>query len=73
MITDIQANAVTGATADAVRHYDEALRSFNIYRGDPIAALHAATAEAPSFAQAHLLEGFILALATEPAATIRAG
>ena len=72
MITDIQANAVTGATAEAVRHYDEALRSFNIYRGDPIAALHAATAEAPSFAQAHLLEGFILALATEPAAMIDA-
>ena len=69
MLTDRQSNAVTGATPEAVRHFDEALQSFNIYRGDPIAALDAATTEAPSFAQAHLLKGFILALATEPAAT----
>ena len=72
MITDRQNNAVTGATPDGVRHFDEALRSFNIYRGDPIASLDAATTEAPSFAQAHLLKGFILALATEPAAAVDA-
>jgi hypothetical protein len=69
MLTDRQLNPVSGATPEAVRHFDEALRSFNIYRGDPMAALEAATASAPSFAQAHLLKGFILALATEPAAT----
>jgi hypothetical protein len=69
MLTDRQSNRVSGATPEAVRHYDEALHSFNIYRGDPLASLDAATAAAPSFAQAHLLEAFILALATEPAAT----
>lgn len=68
MLTDRQSNPVSGATPAAVRHFDEALHSFNIYRGDPIASLDAATTEAPSFAQAHLLKGFILALATEPAA-----
>ena len=69
MLTDRQGNVVSGGTPEAVRQYDEALLSFNIYRGDPLAALHAAMAEAPAFAQAHLLEAFILALATEPAAT----
>jgi tetratricopeptide (TPR) repeat protein len=68
MVTDRQFNAVSGATPEAVSHFDEALRSFNIYRGDPLASIDAATAAAPSFAQAHLLKGFILALATEPAA-----
>jgi hypothetical protein len=68
MLTDRQSNTVSGATPEAVRHFDEALRSFNIYRGDPLASIDAATAGAPSFAQAHLLKGFILALATEPAA-----
>jgi tetratricopeptide (TPR) repeat protein len=69
MLTDRQSNTVSGATPEAVRHYDEALHSFNIYRGDPLAALDAATTAAPAFAQAHLLKAFILALATEPAAT----
>jgi tetratricopeptide (TPR) repeat protein len=68
MVTDRQFNPVSGATPEAVGHFDEALRSFNIYRGDPLASIEAATAAAPSFAQAHLLKGFILALATEPAA-----
>jgi hypothetical protein len=72
MLTDRQANAVSGATPEAVRHFDEALQSFNIYRGDPLASLDAATAAAPSFAQAHLLKAYILALATEPAATVEA-
>lgn len=68
MLADRQSNTVSGATPEAVAHYDEALRAFNIYRGDPIGEVDAAVAAAPSFAQAHLLKGFILALATEPAA-----
>jgi hypothetical protein len=72
MVSDRQGNPVSGATAEAVGHFDEALLSFNIYRGDPLAALEAATTAAPAFAQAHLLKSFILALATEPAATAEA-
>jgi hypothetical protein len=67
--TDRQLNQVSGATSEAVHHFDVALQSFNVYRGDPLGALDAATAAAPAFAQAHLLKAFILALATEPAAT----
>lgn len=69
MVTDRQSNPVSRATPEAVRHFDDALRAFNLYRGDPLASLDAAVAAAPSFAAAHLLRGFILALATEPAAT----
>ena len=69
MVTDRQSNAVSGATPAAVARFDEAVRSFTIYRGDPLARLDEAAAEAPAFAQAHLFKAFILGLATEPAAT----
>lgn len=66
MLKDRQGNTVSGATDEAVRHYDDGLRAFNIYRGDPIGSLDAAIAAAPGFAQAHLLKAYILALTTEP-------
>jgi tetratricopeptide (TPR) repeat protein len=72
MLSDRQSNPVSQATPEAVSHFDAALRAFNIYRGDPLASLDAAVAAAPSFAAAHLLKGFILALATEPAAAAEA-
>ena len=72
MLADKQSNIVWNATPEAVRYFDEALHSFNIYRGDPLGALDHAIALAPAFANAHLLKAFILALATEPAATAEA-
>jgi tetratricopeptide (TPR) repeat protein len=72
MVTDRQSNALSGATPAAAGLFDEAVRSFNIYRGDPLARLDEAVADSPAFAQAHLFKAFILALATEPAATIQA-
>lgn len=72
MLADKQSNIVWNATPEAVRYFDEALHSFNIYRGDPLGALDKATTSAPAFANAHLLKAFILALATEPAATAEA-
>jgi tetratricopeptide (TPR) repeat protein len=72
MLKDRQSNPVSGATPEAVAHYDDALRAFNIYRGDPIGSLDAAIAAAPDFAQAHLLKACILALTTEPACVVDA-
>lgn len=72
MVTDLQSNEMSGATPPAASAYGAALRSFNIYRGDPLARLDEAIADAPAFAQAHLFKAFILALATEPAATSQA-
>lgn len=73
MVTDRQSNPLSGATSSAAALFDAAVRSFNIYCGDPLASLDEAIADSPAFAQAHLLKAFILALATEPAATAQAG
>ena len=72
MVTDRQSNALSNATPGAAASFDAAVRSFNIYCGDPLARLDEAIADSPAFAQAHLLKAFILALATEPSATAQA-
>jgi len=69
MHKDLQGNTLTGATAEAVSSYDQAVRSFNIYRGDPEALIDAAIAAAPEFATAHLFKAGIYATASEPEAT----
>jgi len=68
MITDAQGHTLTGATAQAANHYEQAVTAFNLYRGDPMAALERATEAAPAFAMAHLLKAHLMAIATEPAA-----
>lgn len=72
MAKDKQGNTLTGATAEAVASFDEAVRSFNIYRGDPEAAIDAAIAAAPDCASAHLFKIGIYATASEPEATAAA-
>jgi len=69
MVKDRQSNTLSGATPSAAARYDDAVRSFTIYRGDPLGRLDEAVAEAPGFTQAHLFKAFILGLATEPQAT----
>jgi tetratricopeptide (TPR) repeat protein len=68
MITDEQGHTLTGATTEAAAHYEQAVTAFNLYRGDPMAALEHATDAAPGFAMAHLLKAHLMAVATEPAA-----
>jgi tetratricopeptide (TPR) repeat protein len=72
MLTDRNGNALSGADTAAAAAYETALEAFNIYRGDPMAALAEAVAVAPRFAMAHILKTWILGLATEPAATAEA-
>lgn len=72
MLTDRQGNTVKGATVDAVSCFDQAIEAFNLYRGDPLALLDQAVEHAPQFAMAHIARSWILALATEPAATAEA-
>ena len=69
MMTDRQGNALSGATADAVGLFDQAVEAFNIYRGDPIALLDKAIEAAPDFTMAHILKAHLYAVATEPEAT----
>ncbi|MEL0114337.1 MAG: hypothetical protein VW835_21620, partial [Rickettsiales bacterium] len=68
MSTDRQGHALSGATPSAKIQYDEAVAAFNICTGDPVALAEAAVAEAPAFAMAHILQAYLLATATEPAA-----
>lgn len=72
MLTDQQGNSLSGATAEAVELFDQAVKAFNIYRGDPIHLLDQATEAAPDFAMAHITKAHLLGLATEPKATAEA-
>lgn len=72
MQVDQQGHQLSGATTEAVGHFDAAVRAFNIYRGDPVALADAAIACAPGFAMAHILKAYLFALATEPEATTEA-
>src|SRR5690606_12968353 len=67
MITDAQGNTLSGASPQAARDYEQAVTAFNLYRGDPMAALERATGAAPDFVMAHLLKVHLMAVATEPA------
>lgn len=69
MITDKQGNNLPGATPEAAALFDQALESFNLYRGDPIAPLDRATEIAPGFRMARIMKAHLLALATEPDAS----
>lgn len=69
MVTDRQGNRLSNASVKAAELFDAALCSLNTYCGDPLARLDEAIADSPRFAQAHLFKAFVLALATEPAAT----
>ena len=48
MNEDRQGNRLSGATPEAVAHFDEAVREFNIYRGDPVATVDRAAMRAAS-------------------------
>ena len=72
MVYDRQGNPMTGAIGNAGDLFGQALTAFNIYRGDPVALLDEAIAEAPAFAMAHILKAYLFGLATEPAATAEA-
>ena len=68
MITDQHDNQLTGATAGAAVHFDKAVESFSLYRGDPAALAMRALENAPRFSMARILLAWLGLIATEPAA-----
>jgi tetratricopeptide (TPR) repeat protein len=72
MLADRQGNRMRGASARSSERYDAAIEAFNVYRGDPIALLDEAVADAPEHAMAAIAKAHLLALATEPAAAAMA-
>lgn len=67
-VRDLQNLPLSGADATSVEHYIRALHQFRCYIEDPVASVDAAIAQAPGFAMAHLLKGYMHLLGTEPEA-----
>jgi hypothetical protein len=65
-LTDQHGHRLTGASAAARDHYEQALGLLRLYSGDPLAAADAAIAASPGFAMAHLLRAWLQLLGTEP-------
>ncbi len=72
MLTDQQGNSLSGATAEAVDLFDQAIQAFNIYRGDPVDLLDQAARAAPSFAMAYIAKAHMYVSSSEPAAIRKA-
>jgi hypothetical protein len=68
MIRDAQGHALSGATAEAVGHHDQAVRAFNLGCGNAIGLFQAAIEAAPDFVLAHIGRAWLFALATDPGA-----
>ncbi|MSP00855.1 MAG: tetratricopeptide repeat protein [Acetobacteraceae bacterium] len=69
MIRDAQEQAVTGATAESVALYDQAVRAFNLVCGDTLRLFDAARQASPGFVMAHLAKAWAFALARDPGLT----
>jgi hypothetical protein len=67
---DRYGNNATGATAEAMAHFDNAVHCFGLYRGDPISELDRAAAASHDFVMVHLAKALLLALTTEPASVL---
>ena len=72
MQKDQQDLALPGADAAAAALYSDALRAFNIYRGDPLALLDAALEAAPDFHMARIAKAHLYAVSTSPDAMAQA-
>ncbi len=63
---DIRGLAVSGATAEALPYYEQAVAELQCYRADPLASVDRALELAPGFAMAHVLRAWLHLLGTEP-------
>ena len=66
MIKDAQGQTVSGATANSVALYDQAVRAFNLGYGDSPALFEAAREASSDFAMAHLAKAWLFVLANDP-------
>ena len=66
MTKDAQGHHLSGATAEAVTAYDQAVRAFNLVHGDAVGLFDRACQAAPDFAMAYLGKAWVFALANDP-------
>ncbi len=72
MLQDAQGHRLTGATREAVPHYDAAVRAYGLGYGDAIGLFDAARQAAPTFAMAQIGKAWVLALANDAALAVSA-
>jgi hypothetical protein len=58
---------MSGANAEALSSYEQAIAELQCYRNDPVATVQAALDAAPSLVMGHVLHGYLHLLGTEPA------
>jgi tetratricopeptide (TPR) repeat protein len=68
MIRDQHENTLVGANAEAACFFDQAVESFSLYRGDPVALATQAIQAAPQFSMARVFMAWLALIATEPTA-----
>jgi len=66
MTQDAQGHRLSGATAEAITAYDQAVRAFNLVHGDAIGLFDTARQAAPDFAMAHLGKAWVFTVANDP-------
>jgi tetratricopeptide (TPR) repeat protein len=66
MLQDAQGHHLSGATAEAVTAYDQAVRAFNLVHGDAVGLFDTAREAAADFAMAHLGKAWVFTVANDP-------
>lgn len=64
---DFRGDAVSGATAEALAHFEKGLSDFHCYYGNPFEPLDAAIAASPDFAMAHVMRAHLFLSGMEAA------
>ncbi len=67
-VADSRGDTISGASGTSLESFEMGLGQFQCYLNDPISSLDDALAEAPKFAMAHALRGYLHGLAMEAAA-----
>ena len=65
---DLRGLSVSGASREALEHFEQALSEFHCYIGNPFAAIDRAIAAAPEFVMAHCFKAYLNICGTEAAA-----
>jgi len=67
MTKDAQGELVSGAQAESITLFDQAVRAFCLVYGDPLGLVDAALKISPGFVMAYLTKAWMLALPNDPA------
>jgi len=66
MIKDAQGQSVSGATAESVAKFDQAVRAYNSGYGDALGLFDAAIEASPELVMAHLAKAWMFTMANDP-------